>query len=110
MAMESYTPSMTAMTQYAYQLVWNKTIPCQRGYKIYLKICLRNPTHATEDTECISTFVDQIHPMPEITLNVTHHVLTNPLPREQGLKLYHLLVLTKLLPYQRGHKMQLILC
>ena len=69
-------------------------IPCQWAHKTYLNLCWPNtpmlsltenhrniwwinPSNASEDTKCISTWVDQIHPMPARTQNVSLLVLTN---------------------------------
>ena len=51
-------------------------------------MCRPNPSHASEDIKYISTFVDQTHPMPARTQNASQHVLTKPLPWERGHKMY----------------------
>ena len=49
--------------------------PCKRGHKMHLNKNGPKPFNASEDTKCISTSVDQTHPMPMRTQNVSQHVL-----------------------------------
>ena len=62
--------SQHALTQNAPQHVFTELIQRQR-HKMSLKTCCPNPSHTSEDTKCISTWVDQIHPMPARTQNVS---------------------------------------
>ena len=48
-----------------------KIIPCQRGRQMHLNMCRPNPSHACEDTKCISTCVDKTHLMLARTQNVS---------------------------------------
>jgi len=72
--------------------VLNNPITCQGEHKMHLILCRLNPSHASKDTKCISSFVEQTHPMPARTQNVSQHVLNNPIT------------------CQGEHKMHLILC
>ena len=81
-----------ARTQHASQHGLTKIIPCQRGRQMHLYMCRPNPSHASEDTKCFSTCVHKNHPMPPKTQNTSQHVLT------------------KSLPLQRGHKINLNMC
>ena len=101
--------SMPARTQNSYQLVMTKSIPCQQGHIIYLKLRWPSPSHASEDikwfstsvgqfphaskdTKCISTCNDKIYAMPARAQNVSQ------------------LALTKSLTCLRGHKMIFNMC
>jgi hypothetical protein len=44
--------------QKMYQHVVTNPVQCQRGIKMYLNMCWPNPSHASEDTKCMSTCVD----------------------------------------------------
>ena len=52
-------PPHATETQNAYKHALTKPLPCQRAHKKHLNMCWRNPTHASEETKCISTCVDQ---------------------------------------------------
>ena len=56
-------PSMKARTQNAWQHVLTKPLPCQRGQKMHLNMCWRNPSLISEDRKCISSCVVQTFPM-----------------------------------------------
>ena len=104
------THPMPAMTENVSQPMLTKSLPCLRGPKMLFNICWPNPSHHSENTKyistwvwpnfshtiddrkCISTCVDQTHPMPARTKNVSQHVFK------------------KFLPCQRGHKMHLNMC
>ena len=64
------------------QHLLTKHISSRKGQKKCLNLCRINLSYAFEDTKFISTCVDQIHSMPERTLNVSQHVL-------RGRKMYH---------------------
>ena len=122
-----HTYHMTARTQHISQFVLTKLLPWQRGHKMYLNMCWINPTNASENTKCITKWVDQFPPIPARIQNASQHVLTKPLPCQRGNKrvspwvdqtrpmpartqiaFQH--VLTKPITSQRGHKMHLIIC
>ena len=90
------TPPKAARTENATQPITTKLIQCQRGLKIHLNLCwpsstmqarsqnvLRNPSHASQDTKCISTCFDQ-----DACEDKTHRVLTELLPWKPGNKLH----------------------
>ena len=79
---------MPAKTHNASQHVLTKPIPCQGGHKMYLNMRLPNPYYASEDTKFISTYVDQTHPMPARTQNVSQHVLSKPFPWQRWQKMH----------------------
>jgi hypothetical protein len=101
---------MPATTHNISELALNKPLPYQGEHKIYFNLCWQNPSHAMEDTKCnlicvakaltclpghtkyIPTCVDKIPPMTARTQNVYQLLLTKPLPR------------------QWRHKLQLIMC
>jgi len=95
---------MPANTQNVYQLVLNKPHSRQRGNKMYFKIYW--PFHASEDTKCTSTNVDEKNPLPLWTQNVSEHVLNKHIKCPRGQEIY-LNMMTKSVPYQRGQKMHL---
>ena len=64
--------------------VLDNPIPCQRGLIIHLNICWPNTSHASEDTECISTFVYQTHSTPGKICIRTCVDLTDPQAREDA--------------------------
>ena len=84
-----------------------------------------NPTHASDNINCFSTWVYQSSPMPVRTQNSSQHVLTKHILCHRGHKMHlnrcwpnltHVsegkrklfqLVLTKTNPWKRGHKMYL---
>jgi hypothetical protein len=86
---------MPGRTQIVCQLVFTIHIPWTPGHNMYLNMCWSNPSVASENTNCISFWVDQIpsygsrdtkwiskctdktHPMPVRTQNVSQHVLNN---------------------------------
>ena len=97
-----------------------KPIPHQRGHKMYLIMCWTNPTNPSEDSKCMSTWVDQTDFAR--TQNASQFVLIKPLPCQWGQKMnlnlcwalyasevqslsQHLL--TNPLPCHRGVKMHL---
>ena len=101
-----------------------KPLPCQRGHKKNINTCCENPTNASVDRKYISTCFDQMPPMPPTTQNAPQHLLTKPLPCHRGKKCIskwvdqtypmrariqkvYQLALTKLLQYQRRHKIHL---
>ena len=115
---------MRARTQNISHLALSKHIPFQRWHKVDLNMCWPNPSHASEDRKCISTSVEQTSPMPANTQNASQHELTKPLllawtknvskheltktpPMQAGTKIIYLRVLTKPLPYQRTHNIDL---
>ena len=79
--------NMPANTQNASQLVLTKTLWCQRGQKRQLNMCWTNPSHASEDTNCFSTCVDQTHTKQVGTQNVSQHVFTKPLAWQRRFKM-----------------------
>ena len=95
---------MPAITQYAYQLVFNKSNTCQLAHKLHLYMSWTKSLNASEAKRCISTCIDQNHPMPARTKNASQHVLTK-----------HASEYTKFIstnvdqinPFQREHKMNL---
>ena len=84
----SQNPSLTARTINIPQHVLTKAIPFQLGHKMYLNMFCTNPTHASDDTNCISTLIYQFSPMSARTQNLSQHVLTKPNPCQRGLKMY----------------------
>ena len=70
----------------------DKQVWCQQKQKIYFKVEIYwlSLSHASEDTKCISKMLTGV--MPAMTKNTSQ------------------LVLTKLTPCQRGHKMHLNIC
>ena len=99
-----------------------KPIPFQRGHKMHINMFWPNPTHASDNINCFSTWVYQSSPMPARTQNSSQHVLTKPIPCHRGHKMnlnwcwpnvtdvsegkrkLLQLVLTKTNPWKRGHK------
>ena len=47
-----------------------------------------NPTHASDNINCFSTWVYQSSPMPARTQNSSQHVLTKPIPCHRGHKMH----------------------
>ena len=95
------THPMPARTQNVCQPVLIKPILCKGINKIHLNICWPNPSCASMiikciltlvEEKCISTCVDQTHPMPSRTQNASQ------------------LVPSKSNPCQRLHKMHLNMC
>ena len=82
----------TARIKNSFHHLLIKPLTCHRGHKIYLNMRLPNPSNASEDTICNSTCVDLPHPMPVRTQNISQ------------------LVLTKIIPVQRGDIMHLSMC
>ena len=83
------TPPMPERTQNACHPVLTTHLPCQRGHKMKLKMCWPNPSHASEDTKCVSTCVDQTPPLVARTQSASQHMLTefSPCQREQKMNL-----------------------
>jgi hypothetical protein len=112
---------MSARTQNVSQLVKIKPIPCQRQHKMHLNMCRPYPSlpggtqkasqhvspnssHASDDTKCLSSCVDQIpfhasevrkcistcfhqtHTMPARTQNIPQHVFKKPIACQRGQK------------------------
>jgi hypothetical protein len=77
---DDQTHPMTARTQNVSQHVLTKPLIYQPGHKMHLNMYRRNSSNASKDTKCISTCIDQAHPMPAKAKNASHHVLTKPLP------------------------------
>ena len=50
----------------------NKPLTCLRGHKIYRILYWPNPSHASENTKCISTYIEQTPPLPARKQNVPH--------------------------------------
>ena len=73
-----------ARTPNVSQLVFIKPISLQRGQKLYFNMSWSNPSHASEDTKCISTCIDKTPPMPARTQYLSQHVLAKPFPRQRG--------------------------
>ena len=67
---------MPARTENLPQNVLMKLLPCQQGLKMHLNMCWTNTSHVSEQTICISTCVDQTHPMPVSTQNASPHAFT----------------------------------
>ena len=53
-------PPMTGRTQIVCQHVFTIHIPWMPGHTMYLNVCWSNPSLASENTKCISIWVDQI--------------------------------------------------
>ena len=53
------TNPMSVRTKNASQKLFIKPLTCQRRHKVHLNLLWRNRSHATENTKCISTYVDQ---------------------------------------------------
>ena len=51
-------------------------------------MCSPNPPHASDNTKCNSTCVDQITPISAKTQNLSKHLLTKPLWFQRGHKIY----------------------
>ena len=81
-------PPMPTRPQNASQHVLAKHISCQRGHQMHLNLSCLNPSHASEDTKCILTCVDQTTPMQAREQNESQRELTNPLPCQRGHKIY----------------------
>ena len=92
---------MSPKTLNTSQHVLTKSHPLQREHKMNFNMCRTklsharlntnfwpDPSHASENTKCIPSFVDQTHPMPARTQNVSQHVLTKPLPCQWGHEMY----------------------
>ena len=79
---------MSARTQNVSQHVLTELIPCQRGHKINFNMSWANPNHASTDTKCILTWIDQTQPMTAKTPNASQHVLPKPLPCQRRHKIY----------------------
>jgi len=137
-------PSMPARTQNVSQLVlknqpvqartpnisrlsWPIPLTCPRGFKTHLNMFWPNPSHASEDTKCISTSIEQnpscqrgqkMHlymcwPNPSHANEDTKCIATcvdktPPLPVRKTNLSQH--VLTKPIPWQRGCKMHPNMC
>ena len=86
-----HNPSQAGEDKNASQLVLTKSLPWQRGHKMYLDLCWPKPSHACEHTICISTCVDQIPFIPARTQNVFQRVLTKLIQCKRGLKMYLIL-------------------
>ena len=69
-------------------LSWTIYLTCPRGIKIHLTMSWPNPSHTNKDTKCISTCVWTKHLMTERTENASLHLLTKPIPCQQGHKMY----------------------
>ena len=80
------TPPGSTRTDNASQHVFNKSIPCQRGHKIYPNLCRPNSIHASEDIRCISTCLDQTAPIPERIQNSIWVDSTAPMPARKHKK------------------------
>ena len=82
---DNQTTSIPARTQNVTPLLYN---PCQRGskrtltcvdhhipfigrQKMHLNFCWPNASHASVESKCISTCVDQTHPLPASIENVS---------------------------------------
>jgi hypothetical protein len=78
------TPPMPAGIQNATQYVLTKPIPCQRGHKIHLNLCWPNPSHASNESKCITICVDQTHPLPSRTQNLSQLGLPKFRPWKRG--------------------------
>ena len=78
-------------------------------HKIHLNMCWQNPSNGSEDTKCISTFVDQTSPTPMTTQIAGNHVLTKHNTRQQALNAYQL-VLTNPNPRQLEYKIHYYVC
>ena len=118
---------MLTRTQNASQHELTKSLTYQQGKKKYFSLCWSNLSHESKDTKCISTWVDQTHPLQARTQNASQHALNNayqasedtkciapwvyqsPLMTEriQNVRQH---VLIKPLPSPRGQNMQLNMC
>ena len=79
---------MRARTRNVSQHVLTKRLPCQRRHKMYLLMYWPYPNYASEDTKCISTYVDYTRPMQTRTQIDSQLVLTKPIPCQLGHKIY----------------------
>ena len=79
---------MFAITQNSSQLALIKPLSCQRGHKMHHNFCWTNPSYAREDTNFVSTCVDQTYPMPASTQNVSQHELNKAIPSHWGHNMY----------------------
>ena len=91
---------------------------------MFLNMCWPNTYQASEDSNCISTCVDQNQAIPARTQNIPKHVLTKSIPCQRGHKMYRHMcwantshatadtkcILTCVNQCQRGHKMHLNIC
>ena len=106
---------MPVRTQNETQQMLTKPISCRRGQNMYLKLCKPNPPmpgrtqivcqfvfinifHERQDTQCISTCVDQTHPLPARTLIVFQFEMTKLHPMPVGTQNEFQYVLTKHMP------------
>ena len=80
-------PHMTERIQNIILHVLTKPLLCQRARKMHINMGWLNSLHASDDTKCISTCVDQTHTMPVRTQNVSQHLLTKPNPCQRGRKM-----------------------
>ena len=94
--LDDQTYRMQARTQNVTQDMFTKPIPWQRRHKMYVKLILFKPSHASkekkklyqfvitkhdsEETRLISTCVDQTPTMPAKKENVSKLVMTKPIP------------------------------
>ena len=104
-----------------------KPIPFQRGHKMYLNLDWPKHEHKSEETKCITTWVEETHPMPARTQNISQLVLnkaihasneskwisncvdqTHPMPARIQNESEH--VLTESLPCLRWYKMHFNMC
>ena len=81
---------MPVRKQNVYQLVLTKPLACKRGNKIYLKMCWLKPSHASVDRKCISTCVEQIHPMLSNTQIMPQLVLNKSFTRQRNVSQHEL--------------------
>ena len=82
------THLMPLRTKNVSEHVLKKSIPCQRGHKICLNLCGPNLSLAWEDTEYISTCVDQTNLTTARTQNVSQVVLTKHHSCQPGPKMH----------------------
>ena len=101
-------PCQRGQEMYLY-LCWPKPVPWQRDQKMYLNLCWPNASHASEDTKCFLTWVDQTPHKKASTRNVSQLMLTKRIPCKRGHKMFRNLCWPNI-PCQLGHKMHLHMC
>ena len=84
------THTMPARSHYASQHVLTKHYhaPCQQAHNMHINLCSLNPTHASELSKCISTWVEKNPSMPARPQVAFQHALTKTIPVHRGHKIH----------------------
>ena len=81
------TPPMPARSRNVSQLLLTSSLPRQRRHKIYLNICWTNPSHAARSHN-VSHMCWKAPPVLARKQNTNPHMLTKPIPFQRGHKIY----------------------